>query len=61
MQNLKIRSALFPLVFSVLLFVSAVPRLLYAGPNDEIANVDGASISTELFEMRMSRLTQEGQ
>ncbi len=58
MQNSKVSSTLFVLiVFSVF---SLTPNL-YAGPSDEIANVDGVSISTALFEKRMSRLTQEGQ
>lgn len=59
MHKFKMRSTLFTLI--VLVIFSSTPARLLAGPAGEIANVDGASISTELFELRMSRLTQEGQ
>lgn len=59
MHKLKMGSTLFILL--ALVIFSSTPTMLHAGPADEIANVDGASISTELFELRMSRLTQEGQ
>ncbi len=59
MQTLRINNTVFILV--ALFFFSSMPESGFAAPSDEIANVDGASISTELFEKRMSRLTREGQ
>ncbi len=48
-------------VLLLLILFFPMPGILFAASPNEIANVDGVSISTVLFEKRMSRLTGEGQ
>ena len=54
------RGSMFFVCVSLALF-SPMRDMLFAAPADEIANVGGVSISTEIFEKRMDRLMQEGQ
>ncbi len=56
---------MYKLTIAVVLLVSTLffsrGDLLFAGPADELANVGGVSITKELFEKRMRRLTNERQ
>lgn len=58
---MKSKAPVFILFFLILSFSPGVDRLFSAAAAEELANVNGVSITTEEFQKRMERLTSEGQ